>query len=495
MAEERRMAEDRRNERRDGQCATEGGAGACGAETPPRSGSGLTPEVVVPDRELGAYRRKMRLIEFTHSSTRATVLMVAAALVALFIENVPFLPALADFWHDAHVGFTVGGFTAQMSVGHFVNDFLMACFFLLVGLEIKREMVAGELVEPRKALLPVVAAFGGATVPALIYLGITAGSGYTSGWGVPMASDIAFCLGILALLGKGVPAGLRVFLSTLAIADDMIAIVVIAVFYTSDLQVGWLLGAFALFAVALVLNRLHLYDLTLYLVVGVAMWVCFLFSGVHATLAGVLLAFAIPVRAQADLDRVGPWLAEKARQAEGSYDPGEPDIAQKEQLHEMAHIRRVSRMSIPPAVRLETYLHTPVYFFILPLFAFSNAAVAVAGTDVLATVAHPVSLGVFCGLVLGKPIGIFLTTFAVVKLRLSELPSGVRWGHVAGAAVLGGVGFTMAIFVANLSFADAATVGMAKVAILAASLVAGVAGFLVLRRQAARDARSGAGSV
>lgn len=458
----------------------------------PAEGAELTPEVVVPGEGRGAYRRKMRLIEFTHSSTRATVLMVAAALVALFIENVPFLPGLADFWHDASIGFSLGGLEAHLSVGHFVNDLLMACFFLLVGLEIKREMVAGELAEPRKALLPVAAAFGGAAVPALIYLGVTAGSGYTSGWGVPMASDIAFCLGILALLGKGVPAGLRVFLSTLAIADDMIAIVVIAVFYTSDLQLGWLVGGFALFAVALVLNRLHLYDLTLYLVVGAAMWACFLFSGVHATLAGVLLAFAIPVRAQADLDRVGPWLAEKARLAEGSYDPGEPDIAQKEQLHELAHIRRVSRMSIPPAVRLETYLHAPVYFLILPLFAFSNAAVAVAGTDLLSVAVHPVSVGVFCGLVLGKPIGIFLTTLAIVKLRLSELPSGVRWGHIAGAAVLGGVGFTMAIFVANLSFADAATVGMAKVAILAASLVAGVAGFLVLRRQASLDARRAA---
>ncbi len=451
-----------------------------------------TPEAVVSGGGRKAYRRSVRLAEFAHSSTRATVVMVVAALAALVIENFPGSPGLAGFWHTTYIGFSLGGFAARLSLEHFVNDFLMAFFFLLVGLEIKRETVAGELAEPRKALLPVLAAFGGALLPALIYLAVAGPAGFAGGWGVPMASDIAFCLGILALLGSGVPAGLRVFLSTLAIADDLIAILVIALFYTGELNVAWLVGALALFAVALALNRLHVYGLAPYLLVGLAMWACVLLSGVHATLAGVLLAFAVPVRAQAELDRVGPWLVQTARRAEGSYDPGEPDIAQKEHLRQMDQVHRVSRMSIPPATRLEACLHAPVYFAVLPLFAFVNAAVSVAGADPLAVAAHPVALGVFFGLVVGKPVGIFLTSLAVVKSGLSELPGGVRWGHVAGAAVLGGVGFTMAIFVANLSFADAGTVAMAKVAILAASLVAGVAGYLVLRRQAKRDARAAA---
>ena len=195
------------------------------------------------------------------------------------------------------------------------------------------------------------------------------------GWGVPMANDIAFCLGILALLGSRIPAGLRSFLSTLTIADDIIAIMVIAVFYTANLDVTWLAGGLGLFAVLIVFNRLHIYDLLPYIVVGLGMWVCFLMSGVHATIAGVLLALAIPARSQVKLDRAPGWFAARARRADDRYDPGEPDIVQKEYLSEVAEIGRVSRLSIPPITRLDHRLHIPVYFFILPLFAFSNASV------------------------------------------------------------------------------------------------------------------------
>lgn len=433
-----------------------------------------------------AQRRKHKFLEFTHSSTRATMLMVAAALLAFAIENTPALPYFNSLWHDVHLGFTIGAFSPEISLGHFINDFLMALFFLMVGLEIKYEMTAGELTEPRKAILPIVAAAGGALMPALVYLALNWGGEFQGGWGVPMANDIAFCLGILALLGTRVPLGLRAFLSTLTIADDIIAILVIAVFYTSSLDVWWLAAALACFAVLLVLNRLHVYDLAPYMLVGVVMWVCVLLSGVHATLAGVLLALAIPAKSEVRLGRVGEWFAAKGSTVEERYDPGEPDIAQKEYLREVEKIHRVSRMTIPPVTRLDSILYAPVYFAILPLFAFSNAAVVIVGSDPLSVVTNPVALGVFCGLLFGKPLGIFLATLITVKIGASDLPEGVSWGHIVGVSILGGVGFTMAIFVTNLAFVDAETIAVAKAAILAASIVAGIAGFLFLRQEALR---------
>ena len=360
------------------------------------------------------HRRKRKLLEFTHSSTRATMLMLAAAVAALVIENTPVLPYFAEFWHTFDIGISLGDFAPRLSLEHFINDFLMAIFFLLVGLEIKFEMTAGELKNPRKALLPILGAAGGAIVPALVYTAVNVGSGFEQGWGVPMANDIAFCLGILALLGSRIPAGLRSFLSTL-------------------------------------------------------------------TIAGVLLALAIPARSQVKLDRAPGWFAARARRADDRYDPGEPDIVQKEYLSEVAEIGRVSRLSIPPITRLDHRLHIPVYFFILPLFAFSNASVVLTGMDLLSIVTNPVTIGVFCGLLFGKPLGIFLATWLTVKLKLSDLPQGVNWGHIGGVSVLGGVGFTMAIFVTNLAFVDPNMIAMAKAAILAASLIAGIAGFFILR--------------
>ena len=465
-------------------------------ETPPACLSGdptcAPTERILEPEVRRHHQRRRKLLEFTHSSTKATMLMLAAAVAALVIENTPVLPYFAEFWHTFEIGLSLGSFAPHLTLEHFINDFLMAIFFLLVGLEIKFELTAGELTNPRKALLPIVAAAGGAVLPALVYLAVNAGSGFEQGWGVPMANDIAFCLGILALLGSRVPSGLRSFLSTLTIADDMIAILVIAVFYTADLDVAWLVGGLALFAGALVLNRLHVHDLPPYILVGLAMWVCFLLSGVHATIAGVLLALAIPARSQVKLDRAPGWFAARARRADDRYDPGEPDIVQKEYLAEINEIGRVSRMSIPPITRLDYRLHIPVYFFILPLFAFSNASVVLVGMDPLAIVTNPVTIGVFCGLLFGKPLGIFLATWITVKLRLSDLPQGVNWGHIVGVSVLGGVGFTMAIFVTNLAFTDPGVIAMAKAAILAASLIAGIAGFLILHRVTGKDDAEGA---
>ena len=440
------------------------------------------------------HRRKQRLIEFTHSSTRATMLMVGAALLAFVIENTPALPYFNEFWHSVHLSFAIGAFSADISLEHFINDFLMSLFFLMVGLEIKHEVRAGELTEPRKAVLPIVAAAGGAIMPALVYLAVNAGGQYAGGWGVPMANDIAFCLGLLALLGRRVPAGLRAYLSTMTIADDMIAIGVIALFYTQDLSVPWLLAALVPLAVLVAFNRCHIHDLTPYMVVGFVLWVCVLFSGVHATLAGVLLALTIPASSEIELDRVSRWFSDHALSIEDRYDPGEPDVAQKEYLREVYAIRRVSSASIPPTIRLEKALHTFVYFVVLPLFAFSNAGVVLGGMSVGQIVTSPVAIGVFFGLLVGKPLGIFLATWITVKAGVSTLPRGVKWGHIVGVSALGGVGFTMAIFVTNLSFADPQIAAIAKTSILAASIVAGAIGFMILRHEAldaAHDAARG----
>lgn len=446
-----------------------------------------TTEIILEPGVYGHHRRKKKVLEFAHSSTQATMMMVAAAFLALVIANIPAWTSFHNVWEITYLGFSIGDFTAEISLGHFINDFFMALFFLLVGLEIKMEMTAGELRNPRKAILPIVGAIGGGVLPAAIYFAFNVSSGTVQGWGVPMANDIAFCLGILALLGSRVPPGLRAFLSTLTIADDIVAILVIAVFYTANLSIPWLAGGLALFALLIVINRRHVYDLVWYVIIGLAMWVCFLLSGVHATIAGVLLALTISAQSEIRLDKVNAWFSRKAASAEGRYDPGEPDVKQKEYLEEIDQIRRVSCYTIPPLTRLEHRLHPYVYFLILPLFAFANAGVTVIGTDPLDIVTSPVALGVFFGLLIGKPVGVSLFTWLVVKFRLSELPSGVRWGHIFSVSVLSGVGFTMAIFIANLAYPDSATVDLAKIAILSASLIAGVAGFLVLRWQVSKD--------
>ena len=427
--------------------------------------------------------RYRKLIQFTHSSTKAAGAMLLAAVVALIVANTGAYEAFLDFWHT-EVGVFFGDGFAGMSLGHIINDIFMAIFFLLVGLEIKFEMTAGELKNPRKALLPILGAAGGAIVPALVYTAVNVGSGFEQGWGVPMANDIAFCLGILALLGSRIPAGLRSFLSTLTIADDIIAIMVIAVFYTANLDVAWLAGGLGLFAVLIVFNRLHIYDLLPYLVVGLGMWACFLMSGVHATIAGVLLAFTIPSGSRVNIKSFLTWSGDKVREARDAFQPETPVIAQGDYIKTVTALSRVAGQVVPPATRLEHKLYPWVYFGILPLFALTNADVSFIGMDVGAMLADPVLYGVMLGLLLGKPLGIMLMSFIIVKSKLASLPENVNWFHMLGASILGGVGFTMAIFVANLAFTDEMHIATAKLAILAASLIAGVLGFVFLLLQA-----------
>ena len=429
--------------------------------------------------------RFSKLIQLGYSSTKAAALMLAAAIIALIIANSaayePFLEII-----ETELGFIFGSVHASMPFAEVINDIYMAIFFLLVGLEIKYEMTAGELTNIRQALLPIIAACGGVLAPVVIYTVFNLGSPDSShGWGVPTATDIAFALGILALLGNRVPNGVRVFLSTLAVADDIIAIIIIAVFYGQTPSLFWLGMAAIVMVVLFIMNRLHIYAITPYMLVGVVLWYCVFMSGVHSTIAGVLLAFTIPSGSRVNLRSFVDWSGQAVKRVTEIYQPEVPVSSQGGYLEAVSHFARVARQTVPPATRLERKLYPWVYFGILPLFALTNADVSFLGGDLGAMITSPVFFGVFFGLLLGKPIGIMLFSFIVIKTKLASLPENVNWFHMLGSAILGGVGFTMAIFVANLAFpAHPELIVNAKVAILSASTLAGIIGFMFLFLQA-----------
>jgi len=368
--------------------------------------------------------------EFAQSGKAGGVILILCTLASLAIANSPWGASYLAFWHLELAG---------LSVELWINDALMAVFFLLIGLELERELQNGELSDLRNALLPIVAAAGGIAVPALIHFGLNGGTPTQAGMGIPMATDIAFALGVLALLGSRVPASLKIFLTALAVMDDLGAIIVIALFYTAELAFLYLLGALAVFAGLLLMNRrLHVMALWPYLLGGALMWFLMLKSGVHATIAGVLLAFAIPYSARQD------------------------DAAS-------------------PSHRLEHALHKPVAFGILPVFALANTGIVI-GAGWAGELLSANSLGILAGLVVGKPVGIVLFSFAAVAFGLCRLPLDLAWRHVLGAGLLGGIGFTMSIFITNLAFiGQPEVVNASKMAILAASLCAGVLGFTWLK--------------
>lgn len=432
-----------------------------------------------------------KMMELTHSATKAAGIMLLAAIAALLIANSGLNEPFLHLIHT-EVGFVIGDHVYSMSVVHIINDIFMAVFFLLVGLEIKYEMTVGELTNIRQAILPIVAAFGGVLVPVVIYLIFNWGNPLTQhGWGVPTATDIAFALGILALLGSRIPSGIRVFLSTLAVADDIIAILVIALFYGQSPDMMWLLAAAGVLLVLIAMNRAHIYSLFPYLAMGVVLWLCVFMSGVHSTIAGVLLAFTIPSGSRVNLRGFTSWSGKRLEKAHEIFNPDEPVIGQKDYMHNVADLSMVARQVIPPATRLEGYLYPWVYFAILPLFALTNADVSLVGADVGAVLTSPVFFGVLFGLLVGKPVGIMLFSFIVVKSKLASLPEHVNWKHMLGASILGGVGFTMAIFVANLAFDNEMLVTTAKAGILIASALAGILGFAFLWLEAKADVRRG----
>ncbi|MBI2723555.1 MAG: Na+/H+ antiporter NhaA [Chloroflexi bacterium] len=427
------------------------------------------------------------LQEFLTTETAGGALLLAATAVALLWANAPFSGTYGDFW-GARISMDLNVVTLDETLVSWVNDGLMAVFFFVVGLEIKREVLKGELSEPRNAALPVVAALGGMVAPALIFLAFNLGRDGERGWGIPMATDIAFAMGVLSLVGSRVPLSLRVFLLALAIVDDLGAIAVIAVFYTEDLSPGWLAAALGLFLLTYALGRLGVRHLVVYAGIAAVAWVAVKESGVHATIAGVALALltpAAPYVEREEVERSAVELVGDVRAGGRNGGDGSP-AASREALHDLEEVSREGQSVLD---RLEHALHPWASYAIVPIFALANAGIAIDGEVARAAVTSPTAWGVAAGLMLGKPLGITLFAFAAVRMGWAALPAGVRWGQLAGVAMIAGIGFTVSLFVTGLAFKDGALVDDAKLGILAGSALIGIAGLVVLRLMpAAEDA-------
>jgi NhaA family Na+:H+ antiporter len=417
---------------------------------------------------------------FLHSEVAGSVVLLACTVVAVVWANSPAADSYQDLVHT-YIGVSWGEHAFKLSLQHWVNDFLMVVFFFVVGLEIKRELVLGELSSFRQAILPVTAAVGGMLVPAAIYLMFNASGKGQAGWGIPMATDIAFALGILAVFGKRVPLGLKVFLTALAIADDMGAVLVIALFYTETVNLSALMVAAVFLFLLFAASRAHVRRIEVYALLVLGVWLAVFASGVHATVAGILVAMVVPVRARMDPHRFVETVKASWKTLEGSTLTQESMVSNSDQYEALRTIDLAASDMLPPGLVLERYLHLGQAFFILPLFAFFNAGVGIDG-DIFETLANPISLGIVLGLVLGKQIGVFLFSWLAIKTGRAALPSGVTWAQVWGASCLAGVGFTMSLFISELAFNDPDLVSEAKIGILVASLVAGVLGYLVLTR-------------
>ena len=423
--------------------------------------------------------RRGVLHEITSNGTIAAAVMVGAALLALVVANGPAFEAVEEFLREPlEIG--IGTHLIAMSVESFVNDFLMAIFFLLVGIELKYEMTVGQLRRPRQAALPMLAAVGGVCFPALIYLALNWG-GQTHGWAVPIATDIAFALGVVSLLGDKISSETKVFFQTLAIADDILAIVVIALFYGQSPDVAWCAASGIVIVVLWGLNHARVYSLKPYALVGLVLWFCMYNSGIHATLAGVILAFALPSRSDVRLSDLSDWLQNRAQDLDEVYDEGLHVLGQNGFTHTAMRVERVMHHVTPPLQRMEHYISTSVNFLILPLFAFVNAQLRLVGADFGAIVMDPVTRGVFFGAVLGKPLGIISVTLLLVKIGFAKLPKNMDWVQVAAVGIMGGLGFTMSILISGLAFASASEVMAAKCAILVGSLTSAVLGIVFVR--------------
>lgn len=380
---------------------------------------------------MGVVQRKLSrtFTNFFNSEKSGGIVLIICTIISLLMTNSLIGENYLKLWHFNFAG---------LSVEQWINDGLMAIFFLLIGLELERELKEGELSNIKNALLPIFAAVGGIVTPALIHYLLNRGTETQAGIGIPMATDIAFALGALALLGSRVPASLKIFLTALAVMDDLGAIVVIAVFYTAKLVTIYLFGAMVVFGILMLLNKARVMSLVPYLLGGILMWFLMLKSGVHATIAGVILAFAIPSTGKEDDED-------------------------------------------SPSYKLENFLHTPVSFVILPIFALANTGIII-GAESLQTLANPNEIGILGGLIIGKPIGITIFSFIAVAAGICKLPLDLNWKHIFGAGILGGIGFTMSIFITNLAFADnALQINGSKIAILLASIVAGILGFSWLK--------------
>ena len=438
-----------------------------------------TPVPLMSDTQRLRLERRSVLDRITSNGTISACVMILAAVAAIICANTDAYEAIHEFLMRP-VSIGIAGWEFTLNVELFVNDFLMAIFFLLVGTELKYEMTVGQLKRPRQAMLPMLAAVGGVIVPASIYAFVNR-EGAIYGWAIPMATDIAFALGVLSLLGDRVPPAIKVFFSTLAIADDLLAIVAIALFYGQTPDFFWLAASAGVTLLLVALNLRKHFRLAPYLALGLVLWFCLFQSGVHATLAGVILAFTIPARSDIDASGLVEWLHDKLPELDDSFDDEMHILGQHDFTHAVSGVERVMHRVTPPLQRLEHAISTPVNFIILPIFAFVNAQVRLVGVEPATLLFDPVAIGTYFGMLLGKPIGIVGMTFILVKTHLADLPRDVHWKHVIGVGILGGIGFTMSILISGLAFTEIpAELLASKTAILAGSISAAVLGLLYM---------------
>lgn len=422
----------------------------------------------LPDRPIQRLQRPFAA--FLHVESASGVFLLICTAVALIAANSPYAAAYDHFWHQ-EVRVAIGQFELSYPLSHWINDGLMVVFFFVIGLEIKRELVIGELSDPKKVVLPVAAALGGVVVPVAVYLAFEYGKPGQSGWAVPMATDIAFVVGCMSLLGNRIPHGLKVLMLSLAIVDDLMAVLVIALFYTSSIGTAWLAGALVGLVVVVAMNRLGVRSIGFYFLVGVWVWLCTLKSGVHPTIAGVILGLLTPAN---------PWLGGQKfmgflRHTDETLRSEGTTLDRARAI--VADLSFASREAVSPLFRLETGLHPWVAFFIMPVFALANAGVEID----LAMVTQPVAVAVAAGLFFGKGAGIFSAAWITEKLGWAARPEGVSWSILAGAALLGGIGFTMALFIASLGLTGDLLVE-AKIGIIIGSFLSACVGLFVLTR-------------
>lgn len=414
---------------------------------------------------------------FFNNEAAGGILLFVCALLAMIVANSPLAKYYFAFW-EIPLGIKVGETFIGMSLHYWLNDVFMSFFFLMVGLEIKKEFLFGELVGFKKAAFPVLAALGGMIAPGIIYFSLNVGTPSQSGFGIPMATDIAFALGVMMLLGKRVPVALKVFLVTLAVADDLGAIIVIAVFYTSNFSFMWFGLSISLLVVLILFNKLDIRSLFPYIAVGVLLWLSVHNTGIHATIAAVALAFCIPIKPKIEAGHFADNINAAIKSFLNKDIERTNILLHNEQMHSLGGIISHAKNVQNPFLRLEHTISPWSNFLIMPLFGFANAGVMIS-SDINFHIDH-IMLGIILGLVIGKPIGITTFTFLCDKLKLAKKPESVSWINIFGAGMLGGIGFTMSIFVSNLSFSDAASTDLAKLSIIIGSSLAGILGSLFL---------------
>jgi len=422
---------------------------------------------------------------FLHAQTTTGIVLMFMTVLALVLANTPLAEGYSHFFH-INIELNIGSWQLSHSIHHWINDGLMAVFFFIIGLEIKREILVGELSNIKVAILPIISAVGGMLFPALIYLYINSGTIGATGWGIPMATDIAFAISALVLLGKRVPTALVTFLVALAIVDDLGAVLVIAIFYTEEIHMLPLALAGGMFLILVIFNRFGIHRILPYFIVGIFMWFFMLESGVHATIAGVIAAMAIPSKPK----QIPNTFTKETKALLDEYDnfPTEENhMMNEKQKSILMRIEDKIKDVGTPASRLEHSLHLPIALIIIPLFALANAGIAIDFSSISSTIIEPISLGIIAGLILGKVMGIFGVAWIAIKLKIASIPKDSSMSQIFGVAFLGGIGFTMSIFVADLAFlGNPELIFQAKIGILSASLFSGLFGFIWLKYFASR---------